>query len=67
MHVSAVNSGEEKFYVLLDGMRLENVSSTNPLYSLVGANIISTPDGNPIIKPENSTSYVEYKFGLGVT
>jgi hypothetical protein len=67
MHVSAVNNGEEKFYVLLDGMRLENVSSTNPLYSLVGANIISTPDGNPIVKPENSTSYVEYKFGLGVT
>ena len=52
-------------FVLYDGIRIENVSSFNPLYSLVAAEHIKTVDENPILKRENSTSFIEYRFGLG--
>ena len=54
-------------FVLYDGLRFENVSSYNPLYSLVAGEYIKTLDANPILKRENSTSYVEYRFGIGVS
>jgi len=54
-------------FVFYDGLRFENVSSYNPLYSLVAAEYIKTQDENPILKRENSTSYVEYRFGIGVS
>jgi hypothetical protein len=62
---SSVVSGEH--FVFYDGLRFENVSSYNPLYSIVAAEYIKTLDENPILKRENSTSYVEYRFGLGVS
>jgi len=61
---SNVRTGEH--FVLYDGIRFENISSYNPLYSLVAAEYIKTLDENPILKRENSTSYVEYRFGIGV-
>jgi len=54
-------------FVFYDGIRFENISSYNPLYSLVAAEYIKTLDENPILKRENSTSYVEYRFGIGVS
>jgi len=54
-------------FVLYDGLRFENISSYNPLYSLVAAERVKTLDENPILKRENSTSYVEYRFGIGVS
>ena len=62
---SNVETGEH--FVIYDGIRFENVSSYNPLYSLVAAEYIKTLDENPISKKENSTSYVEYRFGVGVS
>jgi hypothetical protein len=62
---SNVRTGEH--FVFYDGIRFENVSSYNPLYSLVAAEYIKTLDENPILKRENSTSYVEYRFGVGVS
>jgi len=62
---SNVETGEH--FVIYDGIRFENVSSYNPLYSLVAAEYIKTLDENPILKRENSTSYVEYRFGVGVS
>ena len=62
---SNVKTGEH--FVLYDGLRFENVSSYNPLYSLVAAEYVKTLDENPILKRENSTSYVEYRFGIGVS
>jgi hypothetical protein len=47
-------------------MRLENVTAENPIYSMVGYDIIKTSDALPIIKEENSTNYLEYRFGVGV-
>lgn len=62
---SNVVTGEH--FVFYDGLRFENISSYNPLYSLVAAEYIKTLDENPILKRENSTSYVEYRFGIGVS
>ena len=62
---SNVVTGEH--FVFYDGLRFENISSNNPLYSLVAAEYIKTLDENPILKRENSTSYVEYRFGIGVS
>lgn len=61
---SNVETGEH--FVIYDGLRFENISSYNPLYSLVAAEYVKTLDGNPILKRENSTSYVEYRFGIGI-
>jgi hypothetical protein len=60
-----IETGEH--YVLYDGIRFENTSSYNPLYSLVAAEYIKTLDENPILKKENSVSYIEYRFGIGVS
>ena len=57
----------EDHYILYDGIRFENISSYNPLYGLVAAEYMKTQDQNPILKKENSTSYVEYRFGIGVS
>lgn len=62
---SNVKTGQH--FVLYDGLRFENISSYNPLYSLVAAERVKTLDENPILKKENSTSYVEYRFGIGVS
>jgi hypothetical protein len=60
-----IETGEH--YVLYDGIRFENTSSYNPLYSLVAAEYIKTLDQNPVLKKENSISYIEYRFGIGVS
>lgn len=54
------------YQVIFDGLRLENKSSENPLYSLVGYDIVRESSGYPIIKTENSNNYVEYRFNVGV-
>jgi hypothetical protein len=54
-------------YIIYDGIRFENVSSYNPLYALVAGEYMKTQDENPILKKENSTSYIEYRFGIGVS
>jgi hypothetical protein len=63
----ASNIPSSDHYMVYDGLRFENVSSFNPLYSLVAAEYMKTQDENPILKKENSTSYVEYRFGIGVS
>jgi hypothetical protein len=66
--VSVLDSGipTDNYFVVLDGMRIENISTLNPLYSLVGYNLISTQNAFPILKLENTNNYIEYRFGLGV-
>ena len=61
------NAVTGEHFVFYDGLRFENISSYNPLYSLVAAEYIKTLDQNPILKRENSTSYIEYRFGIGVS
>jgi hypothetical protein len=57
-------SGE--YFVVYDGMRLENVTADNPLYTLFAYSVIKTQDFFPILKKENSSNYVEYRFAIGV-
>ena len=54
------------FYVCLDGLRLENITSTNSLYGLTGYSVIKSLGAKPIIKSANTTNYIEFRFALGV-
>lgn len=59
--------GSVNHYVALDGFRLDNISTANPLYKMVGYSSTRTDDGSPIIKYRNTNNYVEFRFGIGVT
>lgn len=54
------------FYVCLDGLRLENITSTNSLYGLTGYSVIRNDGSKPIVKAANTTNYIEFRFSLGV-
>ncbi len=54
------------FYVCLDGLRLENVTSTNSVYGLTGYSVMRTPEAKTVIKSSNTTNYIEFRFALDV-
>jgi hypothetical protein len=56
-----------KHYVVVYGFRLDNVTTQNPLYKMVGYSPTRTPQGIPVTKFANTTNYVEFRFNLGVT
>ena len=64
--VTEAGSPSNLFYVCLDGLRLENISSTNSLYGLTGYSVIRSAGSKPIIKSANTTNYIEFRFALGV-
>lgn len=66
--VSVIESGTESedFYVALDGFRIDNVSTENPLYKMVGYSIVKI-DGRPIVKFQNTNNYIEFRMSLGLT
>lgn len=66
-YVTTDDDTSDEYYVCLDGMRLENEYSENPLYSLVGYNVARTNTGNPVVKAENTNNYIEYRFGISVS
>lgn len=66
VHESGGSTPSENFYVALDGLRFENVTSTNPLYGLTGYTTIKTEDGLGIVKEINTSNIVEYRYGLDV-
>jgi hypothetical protein len=55
------------YYVALDAMRIENVSTVNPLYGLTGYSVIQNTNAETIIKSPNTSNYVEFRFSVGVT
>jgi hypothetical protein len=59
--------GSVDHYVALDGFRLDNISTDNPLYKMVGYSPTQTADGYPIVKFQNTNNYVEFRFGIGVS
>jgi hypothetical protein len=69
IYVSMTNitTPDSEYFFALDGIRLDNVTATNPLYSLVGYDVIKTDDGNPVVKEENTNNFIEYRFGIGVS
>lgn len=60
------NAITDNYQVVFDGLRLENNTTENPLYSLVGYDIVRESLKYPIIKTENSNNYIEYRFNVGV-
>ncbi|OBQ45617.1 MAG: hypothetical protein AN484_01225 [Aphanizomenon flos-aquae WA102] len=54
------------YYVCLDALRLENTTSSNPLYGLTGYSVIKNTNSKPILKAPNSTNHIEFRFGLDV-
>ena len=64
--VTENNLPSDQFYVCLDGLRLENITSTNSLYGLTGYSVIKTVGAKPIVKSANTTNYIEFRFALGV-
>lgn len=64
-----VNNGStdsEKFFVALDALRLENLSSFTSVYGLSGYTKLYTSDSLPILKNENTTTLIEFKSVVGV-
>ena len=64
--VTEAGSPSDSFYVCLDGLRLENITSTNSLYGLTGYSVIRSVGSRPIVKSANTTNYIEFRFALGV-
>tara|TARA_B110000503_G_C7038548_1_gene367202 strand:- start:181 stop:1002 length:822 start_codon:yes stop_codon:yes gene_type:complete len=56
----------DNFYVSLDGLRFENITSTSPLYGLTGYSVVRNDDATTVIKESNSSNIVEFRFGLDV-
>lgn len=58
------------YYIALDAIRIENVTS-NPLYGLTGYTVIQNADptntfARPIVKLPNTAAMVEFRLGIGV-
>ena len=74
--VSVINKNgvaSDKYYVALDGLRLENVSSINPLYGLTGYSVIqnvvqgtTAAFAQPIIKNANTSNFIEFRYSVDV-
>lgn len=54
------------YYVALDAIRIENVTSQNPLYGLVAYTTVKNTAGQPILKASNTNNYVEFRMALGI-
>lgn len=53
-------------YIELEGIRLENDTTENPVYGMVGYSVVRTQDGQPLYKYQNTNNYVEFRFNLDV-
>lgn len=53
-------------YIELEGIRLENKTTPNPLYGMAGYSVVRTTDGQPIYKYQNTNNYIEFRFSLDV-
>jgi hypothetical protein len=54
------------FYVALDALRIENVSSFNSKYGLTAYTVIKSSDSLPIVKLNNTKSFIEFKYVVDV-
>lgn len=63
-------SGQQKtspeHYIELEGLRLENDTTENPVYGMVGYSVVRTSDGQPLYKYQNTDNYIEFRFNLDV-
>jgi hypothetical protein len=62
-----VDSINKDFYICLDAIRLDNVTTTNPLYGLSGYSVVQNSEQLAIVKSPNTNNYLEYRFMLDVS
>lgn len=55
------------FYIALDALRIDNISSENPLYGMTGYSIVQNTSEKTVVKSPNTNNYIEYRFILDVT
>jgi hypothetical protein len=55
------------YYIAYDALRLENVSTINPLYGLTGYSVIKNANAETVIKNPNTSNYIEFRFTVGVS
>lgn len=67
-YVTVIKDGvaSDDYYVCLDALRLENTTSSNPLYGLTGYSVIKNTSADPIVKFANTTNHIEFRFGMDV-
>jgi len=53
-------------YVSVDAIRMENVSSPNPLYGLTGYTVIENTSSETFVKENNTQALVEFRFSMDV-
>jgi hypothetical protein len=65
-----LNPGEyltsDDYLICFDGIRLENIADTNPLYGMTGYTVVVTEDSQPFLKNPNTSNLIEFRFGLDV-
>jgi hypothetical protein len=68
IYASVTDSGSESsdYYVALDGIRLDNTTTQNPLYGLTGYTVFKTENAETVIKNRNTKNYIEFRFGINV-
>ena len=65
--VEVSGSPSDDYYVAIDALRLENVSTSNPLYGMTGYTVVKNTDAETIVKSPNTSNYIEFRFSVGVT
>ena len=68
IYVSVFDGGSlsTNHYVSLDAIRMENVSSPNPLYGLTGYTVIENTSSQTFVKENNTQALVEFRFSMDV-
>ena len=68
IYASVIHNDEpsEDFYVCLDALRLENLSTENALYGLTGYSVIKNTNAETIVKSQNTSNYLEFRFAMDV-
>lgn len=69
VYISVIDTNDEysdQFYVSIDALRIENITTVNPLYGMTGYSVIRTTDGQPVIKLPNTSGMIEFRFVMDV-
>jgi hypothetical protein len=56
----------EDYYVCIDAVRVENLSTSSPLYGLTGYTVIKNANAETIIKQSNTSNLVEFRFAIDI-
>ena len=62
-----IETASSKYFIALDAIRFDNVSTINPLYGMTGYTIIQNSSASTVIKSANSSNYIEFRVVVDVT